>query len=44
MSVLDAVIVVLLFNSFFTAHLNSDARFDVDIVYEKSHNLVCQIN
>lgn len=37
------VVIVLIFNSVFTAHLSMDARFNLDIVYRKSHNLVYKI-
>lgn len=37
------VVIVLILNLFFTAHLIMDARFNFDIVYRKSHNLVCKI-
>lgn len=39
-SVLYTLVVVLIFNSVFTAHLYLDARFNFDIVYRESHNLV----
>lgn len=42
-SVLYTVMIVLIFNSVFTAHLILDARFNFDIVYRKCHNLVCKI-